>query len=273
MDNIREIMEWYVEAGVDILLEDTPIDRFNETPPPPRQKAKQGLAHSPAERLAKKQENTPRPAPSIKSQATMPDGAAVEMAKEIAAKANTLDELKEAMGNFDGCNLKRTAKSLVFADGNPSAKLMLIGEAPERYEDVQGIPFVGPAGNLLDKMLGSIGLDRDSTYLANSIPWRPPGNRAPTPQEIEICRPFIERHIELANPDIILMLGSLPAKKLLKTNDGIMKLRGNWNIVKTEKTEIKALSTLHPVYLLRQPAHKRLAWQDLLSLKQSLIKE
>ncbi len=272
MDNIREIMEWYVEAGVDILLEDTPIDRFSELPPPPRKKPAQISAHSPAERLAKKAEDIPRPAPIVKAQATMPDGSAVALAKDIAAKANTLEELKQAIAGFDGCNLKRTAKSLVFSDGNPNAKIMLIGEAPGKDEDIQGLPFVGPVGQLLDRQLAAIGLNRETSYITNVIPWRPPGNRTPTPQETEICRPFIERQIELINPDVILLLGGASAKTLLKTNDGIMQLRGKWAEIETEKTKVKAMSTLHPAYLLRQPAHKRLVWQDLLDVKQKLSK-
>lgn len=267
-------MEWYVEAGVDMLLEDAPIDRFSEIAPEPRKKPAQTLqtqsAPSPAERLAQKQENKPRSRPATAQQATMPDGAAVENAKALAQKIQTLDDLKQAMTTFDGCNLKRTAKSLVFADGNPQAKLMLIGEAPGRDEDIQGLPFVGRTGQLLDKMLGAIGLDRESVYITNVIPWRPPGNRTPTPQETEICRPFIERHIELINPDCILILGGSSAKTLMKTSDGIMKLRGKWGEITTADKSFKVLPTLHPTYLLKQPTHKRLAWQDLLSLKQSL---
>ena len=270
MDNIREIMEWYVEAGVDILLEEHPIDRFSEIPPPPRQKSEQLAGHSPAERLAQKEEKKPRPVPAAKTPATIPDGAAVDKAREIAASANTLEELKEAMACFEGCNLKRTAKSLVFSDGNPQAKIMIIGDAPDRDEDLQGMPFVNRTGQLLDRMLAAIDLSREDTYLTNVIPWRPPGNRAPTPQETEICRPFIERHIELVNPDVILLFGILSSKTLLKNNDGIMKLRGNWTEIIIEKTAIKALPTLHPAYLLKQPAHKRLVWQDLLNLKQSI---
>jgi DNA polymerase len=276
MENIREIMEWYVEAGVDVLLEDAPIDRFSETPPAPRPKALPRNAPttpSPFERLAKKDNNERRQpvSPAVTAQpATLPDAAAIETAKAMASKAGTLDELKDIMAEFDGCNLKRTAKSLVFADGNPQAKLMLIGEAPGRDEDIQGLPFVGRAGQLLDKMLAAIELDRDLAYITNVIPWRPPGNRTPTPQETEICRPFIKRHIELVKPDCILMLGGSAAKTLMKTQDGIMKLRGKWTEIKTDNASIKALPTLHPAYLLRQPGHKRLAWQDLLSLKQTM---
>ncbi len=263
-------MEWYVEAGVDVLLEDEPIDRFLEKPPVPRKKATQVASSSTAERLAQKADNSPRPTATIRPQATMPDGAAVEMAKSIASKATTIEALKQALNEFDGCNLKRTAKSLVFADGNPSAKIMLIGEAPDKDEDIHGIPFAGRAGQLLDKQLAAIGLSRETVYITNVIPWRPPGNRTPTPQETEICRPFIERHIELINPDIILMLGGTSAKTLMKTNNGIMQLRGKWSEIRTENLTIKALSTLHPTYLLRQPLHKKLVWQDLLKLKQHL---
>lgn len=270
MENIREILEWYVEAGVDVLLEDNPIDRFNETPPPPKQKPNVTSGQSPAERLAQKAEASPRPAPTIKPQATMPDGAAVDAAKKLVEGINSLEALKEAVSNFEGCNLKRTAKSLVFSHGNPSAKIMLIGEAPGLDEDIQGIPFVGRAGQLLDKMLAAIELDREQVYITNIIPWRPPGNRTPTPQETEICRPFIEKHIELINPDFILMLGGSSAKTLLKTTDGIMKLRGKWSEFSIGPVNAKALPTLHPAYLLRQPAHKRLAWQDLLSLKSAI---
>lgn len=273
MDTIREIFEWYVEAGVDTLLEDAPIDRFCEAPPPPRNTKSKVQASSqtpsPAQRLAQKAEARPKPS-AAKPTATMPDSAAIETAREVASQITSLEELKLAMTAFEGCNLKRTAKQLVFSDGNPSAKIMLIGEAPGRDEDIQGLPFVGRAGQLLDKMLAAIDLNRESVYITNVIPWRPPGNRTPTLQETEICRPFIERHIELINPDSILMLGGSSAKTLLNTTDGIMKLRGKWSEVKTSKASFKSLPTLHPAYLLRQPAHKKLVWHDLLSLKQTI---
>jgi len=277
MDNIREIMEWYVEAGVDILLEDTPVDRFSEkAPPPAKMQARAGApsqenssAQTPAERLAQKNETKPRTVTS-KPAATLPDGIAIDNAKELASGATTIEELKSAMEAFEGCNLKRTAKQLVFADGNPQSSIMLIGEAPGRDEDIQGLPFVGRAGQLLDKMLAAIELDREKVYITNVIPWRPPGNRTPTPQETEICRPFIERHIELVKPELIVMLGGSAAKTLLKTTDGIMKLRGKWVEVVTENTSVKAMPTLHPAYLLRQSAHKKLVWNDLLQLKLAL---
>jgi DNA polymerase len=201
----------------------------------------------------------------------VPDQAQAALARELARAAATLDELRDAMASFEGCNLRFTAKNLVFADGNPQADLMLVGEAPGRDEDIQGLPFVGRSGQLLDRMLAAIGLDRNSAYIANVIPWRPPGNRTPTPHETEICRPFIERQIELVNPKVLVNLGGPSAKTLLNTTEGILRLRGNWRVHTTASgTAIPAMPTLHPAYLLRTPAHKRLAWRDLLEVKMKL---
>lgn len=268
MQNTQEILEWYVEAGVDILLEDLPIDRFAETQTV--NDAKKRATPSPDEILARKAQSQPKRVAAKPATATMPDGQAVETARETAQKCDTLQALREAMETFDGCNLKRTAKSMVFADGNPEARIMFIGEAPGRDEDIQGLPFVGRAGQLLDKMLAAINLTRETAYISNVIPWRPPGNRTPTPQETEICRPFIERHMELAKPEIIVMLGGSSAKTLMKTTDGIMKLRGKWTELSTGQFKAPAIPTLHPAYLLRQPSHKRLAWQDFLQIKMKL---
>lgn len=264
MDERLEILEWYLEAGVNSLLEEKPVDRFAET----------ALAKA----AASPNRGKPKPAPARdlkaaveKTAAAVVPDAGVEMsAREQAASAKTLEELRAAIEAFEGCNLKRTASSTVFADGNPDAKIMLVGEAPGREEDLQGLPFVGRAGQLLDKMLAAINLDRESAYISNVLPWRPPGNRTPTPQETEICRPFIERHIELVNPDILVMLGGSSAKTLLKTGDGIMRLRGKWTDLKINDRVFPAIPTLHPAFLLRQPIHKRLAWQDLISMKQRL---
>ncbi|KAB2950684.1 MAG: uracil-DNA glycosylase [Rhizobiaceae bacterium] len=177
----------------------------------------------------------------------------------------------DRVAGFDGCNLKFTAKSLVFADGNPDADLMLVGEAPGRDEDIEGLPFVGRSGQLLDRMLAAIGRDRTSAYIANVIPWRPPGNRTPTPLETEICRPFIERQIELARPKVLVCLGGPSAKTLLNTTEGILRLRGNWRVhVTASGVAIPAMPTLHPAYLLRNPAHKKLAWRDFLEVKAKL---
>ena len=175
------------------------------------------------------------------------------------------------MVNFDGCNLKATAKGLVFADGNPEAELMLVGEAPGRDEDIEGLPFVGRSGQLLDRILAAIGRDRNSAYIANVIPWRPPGNRTPTPHETEICRPFIERQIELANPKVLVTLGGPSAGVLLGSATGIMKLRGNWREHTTPGgVRIPTMPTLHPAYLLRNPAHKKFAWRDFLEVRARL---
>lgn len=266
MDNIKEILEWYAESGVDVLLEDQPINRFEEVPPPAKQKPS-------GESLAAKRLNERSPEPQtrpVPTEVTVPDANVIESAANAAAASNSLDELKQAISAFEGCNLKRTAKNMVFADGNPQADVMFIGEAPGRDEDIQGLPFVGRAGQLLDKMLEAMGMDRTSSYISNVIPWRPPGNRTPTPQETEICRPFIERHIELISPKLIVMLGGSSAKTLLKTNDGIMRLRGTWKDLSINGAIFKAMPTLHPAYLLRQPAQKRLAWQDLQQVLKAL---
>lgn len=194
-----------------------------------------------------------------------------EAARKIAQDCQSLDALKAALEKFEGCSLKSMAQSLVFSDGNPQADIMFVGEAPGRDEDIQGKPFVGRAGQLLDKMLNSIGLTRETTYIANIVYWRPPGNRTPTPEESAACRPFIERQIELCNPKILVLLGGAAAKELLDTPQGILKLRGKWQDIQIGQMTIPTLPTLHPAYLLRQPAQKRLAWQDLLSLKKKLI--
>ena len=174
------------------------------------------------------------------------------------------------MENFDGCALKSTATRLVFADGNPQARIMFVGEAPGREEDIEGLPFVGRSGKLLDRMIAAIGLDRTSAYIANVIPWRPPGNRTPTPQETQICLPFIQRQIELVNPDVLVTLGNPSTQTLLSTREGIMKTRGRWFDYDTGTRVIRALATFHPAYLLRSPSYKRLAWQDLRAIAKAL---
>ena len=271
MENIREILDWYVASGVDIALEDQPVDRFAESEMQSSQPAtpvsKTGVV---AEHLRIREEGRPTRSVVTSAKAVLPDASVVQSAQELVADIQTIEALREVVASFDGCNLKRTAKNTVFADGNPQADIMFIGEAPGRDEDLQGLPFVGRSGQLLDRMLAAIGLTRENAYISNVIPWRPPGNRAPTPQETEICRPFIERHIELVKPKVIVMLGGSSAKTLLKTTDGIMRLRGKWNEISTENSKTKAMPTLHPAYLLRQPAHKRLAWQDFLQIKKEL---
>ena len=268
MENVREILDWYRDVGVDLALEDNPVDRFTEVPPHPVQMTARPKLDSIQIDVATKSQQSPiEPG---RSQAALPDGAAIKTAQELAASANDIDTLRKVMEGFEGCNLRLTAKTLVFADGNPESRIMIVGEAPGRDEDLQGLPFVGRSGQLLDRMLAAIGLDREKVYISNVIPWRPPGNRPPTPQETEICRPFIERHIELIKPEILVMIGGSSAKTLLKTTDGIMRLRGKWNEFTTANIKVTAMPTLHPAYLLRQPAHKKFAWQDLLKINQRL---
>lgn len=261
----RALLAFYAEAGVDEALDEAPVNRFAEAAPQPSPPAaaQPAAARAAAVPIAPA---APRPA-----QAAVPDEAQAALARQLAAGAATLEELREAMASFDGCNLKFTAKNLVFSDGNPEAALMLVGEAPGRDEDIEGRPFVGRSGRLLDRMLAAIGLDRQSAYIANVIPWRPPGNRAPTPHETEICRPFIERQIELVGPKVLVNLGGPSAKTLLNTTEGILRLRGNWRVHTTASgTVIPAMPTLHPAYLLRTPAHKRLAWRDFVEVKMKL---
>lgn len=266
--SLEELLRFYAETGVDEALEDAPVDRFVQTAkaaPPPAPAAVPPRAFEPPRLEAP----TRPPAPAIT--ASVPDEAQAARAREAARSAGSLDELKELLAGFDGCNLKFTAKSLVFADGNPAAPVMFVGEAPGREEDLEGLPFVGRSGQLLDRMLAAIGLDRTNAYIANVIPWRPPGNRTPTPLETEICRPFIERQIELADPKVLVTLGGPSAKVLLNTQEGIMRLRGTWRVhVTASGKEIPAMPTLHPAYLLRNPAHKKLAWRDFLEVKAKL---
>ncbi|MBL8805402.1 MAG: uracil-DNA glycosylase [Rhodospirillales bacterium] len=263
MDDLATL-RWLVEIGADEAILDTPLDRFSAPPPP-----------APAARPAAKPVAVPSvpvaAAPAVMA-APQPAAQAVVSAREAAAAARTLDELKAALAAFDGCALKATATNLVFCDGNPAAKVMLVGEAPGADEDRQGKPFVGVSGQLLDRMLAAIGLDRTSVYITNVIPWRPPANRTPSAAELAACLPFVQRHIALANPQILVLVGGISAKALLDTSEGIMRLRGKWRTYRTPDmpAEIPVLPTYHPAYLLRQPAQKRDSWRDLLSIKQKI---
>ena len=178
--------------------------------------------------------------------------------------------LEALVAGFEGCVLKRTAKSLCFARGSDTARLMLIGEAPGRDEDLQGKPFVGRAGKLLDRMLASIGLSEEHVYITNTVYWRPPGNRTPTPEEIEACAPFLVRQIELLDPAVLVLLVGAAAKSILRTSEGIMRLRGKSLSYDCAGRAVPTLATLHPAYLLRNPEAKRLAWRDMLMVKQAL---
>jgi uracil-DNA glycosylase family 4 len=276
--DIADLLAFYASVGVDEALEDQPVNRFAEVAPKPVERAPtaapSGDTAAPRSTNMSRAEagdRTNAPPVARAPSATVPDEAQAALARQLATAATTLDELRQHMAAFDGCNLKATAKSLVFADGNPEAAVMLVGEAPGRDEDIEGLPFVGRSGRLLDRMLAAIGLDRTSVYIANVIPWRPPGNRTPTPHETEICRPFIERQIELVNPKVLINLGGPSAKTLLNTSEGILRLRGNWRVHTTASgIAIPAMPTLHPAYLLRTPAHKKLAWRDFLEVKAKL---
>jgi uracil-DNA glycosylase family 4 len=200
----------------------------------------------------------------------VPDQAAMKETRELAQSAKIIEELSAIIKSYKGCNLCHSAKNTVFADGNPEAPVMLIGEAPGRDEDMHGIPFVGPAGQMLDKMLAAISLDRTSCYISNIIPWRPPGNRTPVAHEIELCRPFVERHIELAQPKLLIFMGNVSTKTLLNTNKGILSIRGKWDEYKIGEEAVPAMPTLHPAYLLKNPVAKRNAWHDLLAIQAKL---
>jgi len=261
---LRQVIEWHIEAGVDLALDEEAHDQFAAFAAETAAAQAATQPQRPALRSAPAPEPLARPAPASPDEAAM-------AARAEAQSAASLEALKALMERFEGCALKQTARQLVFADGNPRARIMLVGEAPGRDEDEQGLPFVGRSGQLLDRMLAAIGLDRRSVYIANIIPWRPPGNRTPTPQEVTICLPFIARHIELVDPDLLVCLGGPSAQTLLDQREGILRLRGRWFDLATGRRSIPALATLHPAYLLRQPAQKKLAWRDLRALRERAL--
>src|SRR5581483_3430887 len=239
----RALLEFYLEAGIDTIVGEEPVNRFGETPIAPAAKPK------PAAEM-------PRPKPATRTfmqSATAsppPPNDAAMAAREAAKSATSLDELRSILEGFDGCGLKATATRLVFADGAPQSRLMFVGEAPGADEDRLGLPFVGRSGKLLDRMLAAIGLDRGQVYIANIVPWRPPGNRDPSPHETAICLPFIKRQIELCDPDILVCLGKPSMQTLLAITDPISKARGRWFSFDTGKRDIRAMPTFHPAFLL-----------------------
>ena len=264
--NLEELLRFYADAGHDEPLNEEPVNRFEEQASHPAPKSSANPPTTPAP-----DPRSDQPPPRAPATAAVPDEQQAMRARALAREAATIQELHDALAGFDGCNLKTTAKNLVFADGNPQARIMLVGEAPGRDEDIQGLPFVGRSGQLLDRMLAAIGLDRTSAYISNVIPWRPPGNRDPSPLETEICRPFIERHIELVDPAVLVTLGNPSTKLLLQTQTGIMRMRGKWAEHTTAAgKQIATMPSLHPAYLLRNPAHKKLAWRDFLEVKMRL---
>lgn len=253
MNDTLSTLNWLLEAGADEAVAEEPVNRLVAK-----------AAVQPLQAPAPRQAPARAPAPIIEDDA-------VGGAMAAAAAATSLAELQAALEAFDGCALKRTATNTVFADGVASGRILLIGEAPGRDEDRVGKPFVGKAGQLLDKMLASIGLDRKTNaYITNVINWRPPDNRDPTPEEAAACLPFLRRHIELADPQIIILLGAVAARHVVGGTDGIMKLRGRWLEYRVGERMVPLMPTLHPAYLLRQPAHKKLAWRDLQAVRDKM---
>ena len=256
----REILAFHVEAGVDVALQEKPVNRFalpaNEPPAPaiPAQRPLPIIA----------------PAPRAEAAAPAAPDSAVMEARVAAKRAQTLEELRETLKRFEGCALSATATQLVFADGRPGARVMFVGEAPGAEEDREGLPFVGRSGKLLDRMIAAIGMKRSEVYIANIVPWRPPGNRTPTPQESAICLPFIRRQIELADPDFLVVMGKPAMQTLLGINEGIRGVRGRWVDYDTGTRTIRALVMFHPAYLLRSPNEKRHSWRDFMALKKAL---
>lgn len=272
-NGLVELLKWYVESGIDEALGVAPLDRLAPKPAslPTAVRTESGPKQSIAERNAATDRGGSAELVSREETA--------RSAREAATTASSLSELKDALASFEGCALKKTAKNLVFADGNPAGPLMIIGEAPGGEEDRLGVPFVGPAGKLLDLMLASIGFGRDRAYVTNILPWRPPGNRSPTDAEIAACLPFVKRHIELVAPKILILVGGTAAKMLLSKTQGIMRLRGHWYTYESGESgnssqtssHIDARAILHPAYLLRSPAQKRETWLDLLEIKHKLV--
>lgn len=271
-ENILSALKWQIEAGADEAIGEHPVDRFAAAPA-------QSPARAPPS-AAPPSDPPPAPSPAAPSPGALSAAPAApgmaepgaQNAYQIAAGAETLEDIRAALSTFEGCPLARTATNLVYTDGNPQARIVFIGEAPGAAEDRQGLPFVGPAGQLLDRMLASIGLDRSQVLITNTLYWRPPGNRNPTPAEVATCLPFVERTIEIVNPEILVMVGGTAAKTLLARSEGIMKLRGKWFAFETSRMvrPVPAMAIFHPAFLLRSPGQKRATWRDLIEIKKRL---
>lgn len=287
--HLAALLDWYRAMGVNDVVDDAPIDwtaRGDAAPGANFSLPHKDEANAHSAGLADTVGDAGRPNAAPLRARTAPSSAptgdrrptrkpaapdaAEQAAREVAGAAESLDALREALSRFDGCGLKKTAKNLCFFRGSPTARLMIIGEAPGRDEDLAGQPFVGRAGQMLDKMLCAIGLGEPDVHITNIVYWRPPGNRTPTPQEAQVCRPFLERQIALVKPDVLLMLGGPAAKAILDVTEGIMKVRGKWRTAEIGGETYKAIATLHPAYLLRTPAAKRQAWRDLLEINAAL---
>jgi uracil-DNA glycosylase family 4 len=264
-----ELLRWYVEMGVDEAIGEVAVDR---TRPRATQEVVQDADQAVGARPSPPPDRARNAAPPLAAAIARPFPAAAADVIALANAAATLDALERAVAAFEGCALRQTATSTVFADGNPAARLMLIGEAPGAEEDRLGKPFVGRSGQLLDRMLAAIGIDRTAAYITNVLYWRPPGNRKPTPAEIAACLPFVERHIALVRPAVLVLCGGTAASTLLATTEGITKLRGRWFDLAVDGLDrpVKTIATYHPSYLLRSPERKREAWRDLLTIQEEL---
>ncbi|MEM8958668.1 MAG: uracil-DNA glycosylase [Pseudomonadota bacterium] len=270
-DEMMAALAWQLELGADEAIGETPVNRFELPQSKPQSKSPNESTSRPGAE-ARALQAPPQAAPAARN--GMPDSAsdAVAEAEAAAAAADTLEALQAALAAYPHCELRHGARSLVFADGNPGSRVMIIGEAPGRDEDIQGKPFVGRAGGLLDRMLAAIGLDRaapapeSAVYITNVLPWRPPQNRDPKPDEIAMLMPFLRRHVALANPDVIVAMGNISCQALLGKR-GITRLRGTW----AQALGLPCLPMFHPAYLLRTPSAKRESWADLLSLKAHLL--
>lgn len=251
---LESLLRFYAESGIDFALSDEAPNRFEaEAAPPP---TASGTPPAP----------TPQPAAPPRLPA-IPDAEAIALAKEVAGKADTLDDLRKAVEAFEGCNLKLTARSTIFEGGRRGAAVMAIQDAPGRDDDASGEALTGPEGQLFDRMLAAIGRLRDDCYLGFTVPWRVPGNAVPSPLQAAICKPFVERQIELARPDFVVLLGNGAARIMLDTAENILQLRGHWKTLHTASGfEVPAIATLQPRFLLEQPAQKRFAWADLLQI-------
>jgi len=276
----RALLEWQIAMGADEAIGDVALDRL--APPPPRIGTRGESPDAFAPRSARPQQALPPPAaapPAPASSLVSPPGVlaeslaeAAQSARAVAAGAATIEELAALVARFDDCPLKRTATTTVFLDGNPAARIMIVGEAPGAEEDRTGKPFVGRAGQLLDRMLAAIDLDRAAVQITNVIYWRPPGNRKPTSAEIAACLPFVLRHIALAQPKVLVLAGGTAASTLLPEGQGITRLRGRWFdlAVPGLAAPVPTLPMFHPAFLLRSPERKRETWRDLLALKARL---
>jgi len=264
-------LAWLVEAGADEAMGDVPADRFQTKTSRASNPPLEGGSKNPKGTVPAFTAPTPKSASQIPTLPQADSGDSIGDAIALARAANSLAELKAALEGFDGCALKRSATNTVFADGNPAHRIMFIGEAPGRDEDRQGLPFVGRAGKLLDKMMAAIHLDRTKAYITNVLNWRPPDNRDPSPEEAAMCLPFLRRHIELVDPEIMILLGAVSVRHVMGRSDGIMKTRGRWLEYSVNGRLVPVMPTLHPAYLLRQPAHKKLAWRDLQAIEDKII--